>query len=57
MQYNQILVLVRINFINTTIFISTMFPDAHDIDMKLTPLIKGREINLLLLSYLSCDVT
>ena len=28
-----------------------------DIDMKLTPLIKRREINLLLLSYLSCDVT
>ena len=28
-----------------------------DIDMKLTPLIKCREINLLLLSYLSCDVT
>ena len=28
-----------------------------DIDMKFTPLIKCREINLLLLSYLSCDVT
>ena len=28
-----------------------------DIDMKLTPLIKRREINLLLLLYLSCDVT
>ena len=28
-----------------------------DINMKLTPLIKPREINLLLLSYLSCDVT
>ena len=28
-----------------------------DIDMKLTPLIKRREINPLLLSYLSCDVT
>ena len=28
-----------------------------DIDMKVTPLIKRREINLLLLSYLSCDVT
>ena len=28
-----------------------------DIDMKLTPLIKRREINLLLLSYLNCDVT
>ena len=26
-------------------------------DMKLIPLIKRREINLLLLSYLSCDVT
>ena len=30
---------------------------VKDIDMKLTPLIKRREINLLLLSYLSCDVT
>ena len=29
----------------------------EDIDMKLSPLIKCREINLLLLSYLSCDVT
>ena len=29
----------------------------EDIDLKLTPLIKRREINLLLLSYLSCDVT
>ena len=29
----------------------------EDIDMKPTPLIKRREINLLLLSYLSCDVT
>ena len=28
-----------------------------DIDMKLTPLIKRREINPLLLSYLSCEVT
>ena len=28
-----------------------------DIDMKVTPLIKRRKINLLLLSYLSCDVT
>ena len=28
-----------------------------DMDMKLTPLITPREINLLLLSYLSCDVT
>ena len=28
-----------------------------DIDMKLTPLIKRRQINQLLLSYLSCDVT
>ena len=28
-----------------------------DIDMKLTPLIKRREIKLLLLSYLSYDVT
>ena len=28
-----------------------------DIDVKLTPLIKCCEINLLLLSYLSCDVT
>ena len=28
-----------------------------DIDMKLTLLIKRREMNLLLLSYLSCDVT
>ena len=28
-----------------------------DIDMKLAPLIKSREINLLLLSYLSCEVT
>ena len=28
-----------------------------DRDLKLTPLIKRREINLLLLSYLSCDVT
>ena len=28
-----------------------------DINMKLKPLIKRREINLLLLSYLSCDVT
>ena len=28
-----------------------------DIDMKRTPLIKRSEINLLLLSYLSCDVT
>ena len=28
-----------------------------DIDMKVTPLIKRREINPLLLSYLSCDVT
>ena len=28
-----------------------------DTDMKLTPLIKRREINLLLLSYLSSDVT
>ena len=28
-----------------------------DLDMKLTPLIKRREINLLLLTYLSCDVT
>ena len=27
------------------------------IDMKLTPLIKHRKINLLQLSYLSCDVT
>ena len=27
-----------------------------DIDMKLTPLIKRRETNLLLVSYLSCDV-
>ena len=27
------------------------------IDMKLTPLIKRRKINLLLLSYFSCDVT
>ena len=27
------------------------------IDMELIPLIKHREINLLLLSYLSCDVT
>ena len=26
------------------------------IDIKLIPLIKRREINLLLLSYLSCDV-
>ena len=26
-----------------------------DIDMKLTPLIKRREINLLLLSYFSCE--
>ena len=25
--------------------------------MKRTPLIKRREINLLLLSYLSCDIT
>ena len=30
---------------------------TKDIDMKLTPLIKCREINLLLLSYLSFDVT
>ena len=29
----------------------------EDIDMKLTPLIKHREINLLLLSYLIYDVT
>ena len=29
----------------------------EDINMKLTPLIKQREINLLLLSYLCCDVT
>ena len=29
----------------------------EDIDMKLTTLIKCREINPLLLSYLSCDVT
>ena len=29
----------------------------EDIDMKPKPLIKGREINLLLLSYLNCDVT
>ena len=28
-----------------------------DIDMKVTPLIKRHEINLLLLSYLSCGVT
>ena len=28
----------------------------EEIDMKLTPLIKRREINLLLLSYLSCAV-
>ena len=28
-----------------------------DRDMKLTPLIKRREINLLLLKYFSCDVT
>ena len=28
-----------------------------NIDMKLTPLIKRHEIHLLLLSYLSCDVT
>ena len=28
-----------------------------DIDMKLTPLIKRCEINLLLLSYLNCDIT
>ena len=27
------------------------------IDMKLTPLIKRRAINLLILSFLSCDVT
>ena len=29
----------------------------EDIAMKLTPLIKRHEINLLLLSYFSCDVT
>ena len=29
----------------------------EDINMKLAPLIKRREINLLLLSYISCDVT
>ena len=29
----------------------------ESIDMKLTPLIKRREINLLQLSYLCCDVT
>ena len=29
----------------------------EDIEMKLTPLIKRREIILLLLSFLSCDVT
>ena len=33
------------------------FKTIKDIDMKLTPLIKCREVNLLLLSYLSCDVT
>ena len=30
---------------------------TKDIEMKLTPLIECREINLLLLSYLSFDVT
>ena len=30
---------------------------VEDIDMKLTPLIKRREIILVLLSFLSCDVT
>ena len=29
----------------------------EDINMKLAPIIKRREINLLPLSYLSCDVT
>ena len=32
------------------------FKTIKDIDMKPIPLIKRREINLLLLSFLSCDV-
>ena len=38
---------VRLHFLKT----------IKDVDMKLTSLIRRREINLLLLSYLSCDVT
>ena len=30
---------------------------TKDVNMKLTPLIKRCELNLLLLSYLSCDLT
>ena len=33
------------------------FKSLEDIDMKLTPLIKRLELNLLLLSYLRSDVT
>ena len=35
----------------------TFSKTIEEIDMKLTPLIKRREIILLLLSFLGCDIT
>ena len=56
------IVLYCIDCIQTGLFWPSLgwgnfFKTMEDIDMKLTPLIKHPEMNLLLLSYLSYNVT